>query len=400
MSAPATANPRALDGVRVVDFSSIVAGPWCTRLLADCGADVIKIEPVGDGDLMRFVPPLVDGVSAVFAQFNCGKRSVTLDLKTTDGLALARRLAASADIVVENFRPGVMARMGLGYADLAAQNPKLIYCSVSGFGQSGPRAGDAAYAPVVHALSGFDIAFQRAQAAPGAEVANDAVPPCSGIMVADVVAAIYAFGAIQTALVQRERHGIGSHVDTTLLDSMISLLGIQYQEAQSDPPLKSAVFRPTPTLDGHVMVPVVSMRNYLSLYPVIGRDDWLKDARFTTMGGAIANKPEIEAALNAWARDLPTDTVIATLGKAGLACAPYRSAGAMLDDAHLRERGSFTTLASGRRVSNPPFRLSASDCTVRPWVAGLGEHTREVLAEALAVPAAELDRLSAGGVFG
>src|SRR5262249_34544174 len=143
---------RPLAGIRVIDFSALVAGPWCGRLLADCGAEVIKVEAAGDGDVLRHSAPIPGGISRTFAHFNCGKKCVALDLKTPAGAGLARRLAERADVLIENFRPGVMVRLGLGAETLRAANPRLVYCSVSGFGQSGgPRSQQAAYAPIVHA---------------------------------------------------------------------------------------------------------------------------------------------------------------------------------------------------------------------------------------------------------
>ena len=281
-------NLRPLDGIRVVDFTSLVAGPWCTRLMADCGAEVIKVEAVGDGDILRHAPPLADGMSRVFAQFNCGKKSISLNLKSPSGLALARRLVEKADVVIENYRPGVMARLGLDYASVVAANTTLIYCSISGFGQSGPRAKQAAYAPVVHALSGFDHVFMQGQGGAGA-------PPVSGIMIADVAAAVYAFGAIQTALVHRERHGIGSYIDATLIESMMSLIGIQFQETQSDEAVASRRFAPVRVRDGHVIIPLVSVPNYLALFELIGRPEW-KD-EFGSLKGVARNRHTIEAEL-------------------------------------------------------------------------------------------------------
>ncbi|HXQ17174.1 MAG TPA: CoA transferase, partial [Caulobacteraceae bacterium] len=215
-----------MSGLTVVDFSTLVAGPWATRLMADCGAEVIKVETVGEGDLLRYAPPIVDGMSRVFAQFNRGKKSIVLDLKSADDVLTARRLIDQADVVMENFRPGVMDRFGLGFAQAAKRNPRLVYCSISGFGQDGPLAGEAAYAPVVHAMTGFDMAVLAGQD-------DGAAPRAASVMIADVVAASYAFGAVQTALLRRERFGVGGFVDVSLIESMLSLVAIQLQEAQA-----------------------------------------------------------------------------------------------------------------------------------------------------------------------
>ena len=386
---------RPLLGIRVIDFSSLVAGPWCGRLLADCGADVIKVESA-EGDVLRSSSPVPGGISRTFAQFNCGKRCVTLDLKSPAGADLARQLVARADAVIENFRPGVMARLGLDAARLRAADPRLVYCSVSGFGQDGPRSQMPAYAPIAHALSGFDRAF----------LANNGgieTPLASGIMIADVVAAVYAFGAIQTALFRREREGVGATIDATLLEAMLSLVAIQIQEAQAPVPVAPKVFRPTRTSDGFVIVPLVSPRNYLALYPAIGRADWCTDPAFASRRGIAANECEIESALAAWAAQRDTKAVVDAITAAGLPCSPYHTPAEVLDDEHLAERRSFAPLRDTHgdfAVLNAPFRFDDLDCSALPRVGGLGEHTREVLAGLLAIDGERFAELASVGAFG
>jgi crotonobetainyl-CoA:carnitine CoA-transferase CaiB-like acyl-CoA transferase len=382
---------RPLDGIRVIDFTSLVAGPWCTRLLADCGAEVIKIESAGEGDVVRHSSPVPGGVSRVFAHFNCGKKCIALDLKTAAGVSLARRLIERADVVVENFRPGVMRRLGLDYERVSASHPRLVYCSVSGFGQSGPMSQQAAYAPLLHALSGFDVAFMRLQENAGA-------PPASGIMIADVVAAAYAFGAIQTALLRREREGVGTHIDATLIESMMSLVAIQIQEAQTPGPVTPKVFRPTATSNGHVIIPLVSVRNYLALYPVIGRPEWCSDPAYASLKGILERTAEIERRIAQWAAPLPCEEVVRRMLAAGIPCSGYRDPATALQDEHLRARGSFAALSDGAGnfvVLNPPFRLAGSVCVANPGVGALGEHTREVLQSVLGLRDEELDALEA-----
>ena len=376
-------SPRPLEGLLVVDFTSMVAGPWATRLLADCGAEVIKIEAVGDGDLMRFSQPVNDGMSRVYAHFNCGKDSITLDLKSAAGLATARELVRRADVVVENFRPGVMTRLGLGYETARQDNPRLVYCSISGFGQSGPKAGLAAYAPVVHAHSGYEHVMALAQGGDGA-------PLNCGVMVADVLAATYAFGAIQTALVHRERHGVGSHVDVTLIESMMSLVAIQCQEAQAPEPPPSRVFKPLKTADGHVMVPLVSPKIYLNVYPVIGRSEWLSDPNFNTLPAILERTDEIDAAVAAWAATRSTAECEAALQAVGVPCSAYYAPADLLADPHMIERGAFTELhdaAGSFTVLNAPFRISGTDCGARPRVSRPGEDTDRITTGLRAPPA-------------
>jgi crotonobetainyl-CoA:carnitine CoA-transferase CaiB-like acyl-CoA transferase len=389
-------DPRPLAGIRVIDLSTLVAGPWCSRLLADCGAEVIKIEAAGEGDVLRHSSPIPGGISRTFAHFNCGKKCIALDLKTAAGVEIARRLIERADVLIENFRPGVMARLGLDPTPLREANPRLVWCSVSGFGQTGPMSQQAAYAPIVHALSGFDRAFMRANG--GSEA-----PPASAIMIADVVAAVYAFGAIQTALLRCAREGLGATIDATLLEAMLSLVAIQIQEEQAPVPIAPKVFRPTRTRDGFVIIPLVSPRNYLALYGAIGRSEWCADPAFASRRGIAANEAEIERALGKWAAGRDTEDVVAAIVAAGLPCSPYRTPAEVLGDAHLRERGSFAALRDTRgdfAVLNPPFRFSEFECAAIPRVGGLGEHTREVLEGVLAIDASGFAALAANGAFG
>ena len=374
------ADPSAkgpMSGLRVVDFSTLVAGPWATRLMADGGAEVIKVETVGEGDLLRYAPPIADGMSRVFAQFNRGKKSVALDLKSVEGVETARRLIDRADVLVENFRPGVMDRLGLGYADQATRDPRLVYCSISGFGQDGPLAGEAAYAPVVHAMTGFDMAVLSGEG-------DGASPRAASVMIADVVAASYAFGAVQSALLRRERFGVGGFVDVTLIESMLSLVAIQLQEAQAPGPLRSAAFRPVCAADGYVIAPLVSARNFQALFSVIGRPDWADAALMASPGAVARRRRDVEDLLADWARERPSAECVRRLNAAGVACGAYATAGEALSHPHLAERGSFAELEDAQgsfKVLNPPFRLDgAPAATGGDFVARLGEHTAEVLA--------------------
>ena len=368
--------PRApMDGLTVIDFSSMVAGPWATRLMADCGAEVIKIEPRGEGDVMRYVPPVVDGMSRVFAQFNRGKKSVALDLKAPADVETARRLIDQADVVVENFRPGVMERLGLGQTEARARNSRLVYCSVSGFGQDGPLAGEAAYAPVVHAMTGFDLAVMAAQG-------NEVEPRASGVMIADVVAASYAFGAVQSALLRRERFGEGAFVDISLIESMMSLVGIQYQEAQSERPLKSTAFRPTKTADGYIIAPLVTVRNYQALFAAIGRPDWADDRTLASQAALTKRRKDVEDLLATWAVGRDSAECTRVLNAAGVPCGAYAAAKDVLNHPHLKARGAFADLedADGAfRVLSPPFRFDGAPSSAGAFVAQLGEHTEAVV---------------------
>src|ERR1700722_12607788 len=246
----------ALEHLRVLDFTTTIAGPHCTRLLADLGAEVIKIE-APEGDMMRSRPPLRNGASTSFGQLNTGKKSVVLDLKRQEAVAAARRIVATADVVVENFRPGVMRRFGLDYPVLKEAKPDLVYCAISGYGQSGPSADLPAYAPVIHAASGYDLAHRRYQG-------DDRRPDYCGIYIADVLTGTYAFGAIMSALYQRQATGEGQLIDVSMLESMLSLTLSEIQLAQFPDAYVPGrpIFGPIATADGYINLSVASERTF------------------------------------------------------------------------------------------------------------------------------------------
>lgn len=227
----------ALAGLRIADFTTMIAGPYGTRLFADMGAEVIKIETPSGGDGMRSRRPIRDGRSSYFGTLNVGKKSVALDLRTPTGHEAASALAQQADVVVENFRPGIMKRLGLDYETLAAGRADLVYCSVSGYGQTGPMASLPAYAPIMHAVSGYDVANLEYQL-------DSTAPASTGVFVADVVAGIIAYGAILTGLQARSRTGRGGYFDVSLLETMLSLMPFEAQNAQRPNPTKKTVYRP------------------------------------------------------------------------------------------------------------------------------------------------------------
>ncbi|MFC3711223.1 CaiB/BaiF CoA transferase family protein [Sphingoaurantiacus capsulatus] len=361
-----------LSGIRVIDFTTMIAGPLATRYLADYGAEVIKIE-APEGDIMRSQTAADDGWRRIFGQYNAGKKSVVLDLKSPEGRQAAIDLAAGADVVVENFQPGVMARLGLDYATLAGVKPTLVYCSLSGFGQEGPMARRPTYAPVIHAHSGFDMAMARLDR-------SDDAPLTHSVMIADLIAGANAFAAIQTALVHRERNGVGSHVDVSLLESMMQLVGLHYQQArvgtlpaQSNyPPLKSA--------DGHVNIPLISPRTVLSVFKLLGREDWVAEV---VAGGAVqARRDEFMPLLREWVAARSSAECERVMTAAGVPCAIYRAPEDIWSDPQCRDRGAFGEVedaAGSFEVLGAPFRIGDADCQVRRHIPSVGEDTDAVL---------------------
>ena len=368
---------KSFAGLRVLDFSTTIAGPHCARMLADMGAEVIKIETL-EGETMRTRPPLRNGCSTAFGQLNVGKKSLVLDLKSPEGGEVVRRLVAQADILVENFRPGVMRRLGLDWATLSELNPKLIYCSISGYGQTGPSAELPAYAPVIHAASGYDMAHLSYQ--PGRSR-----PDYCGVYHADVVTGTYAFGAIASALYQRQITGRGQHIDVSMLESMLTLTLNEVQWSQfTVAPTSRPMFGPIQTSDGYVMVAIASEKTFQGLMKVIGRPEWVSDPRFAKYADRRNNWAQLMDGVEGWSRTVTTERCLVALNGEGVPSSAYRTVAEALRDPQIAHRGALSEVEDdgGRfRVLNLPFRMSGADVSAGKRIATLGEHTRALLKE-------------------
>ncbi len=373
----------ALSGLRVLDFTTTIAGPHCGRMLADLSAEVIKIE-APEGDMMRTRPPLRDGASTSFGQLNAGKKSVVLDLKSPLGVEAARRLVATAAVVVENFRPGVMRRFGLDYDALKKVKPDLVYCAISGYGQTGPSAALPAYAPVIHAASGYDLA----QIAHQEEARR---PDYCGIFIADVLTGTYAFGAIMTALYRRQLTGEGQMIDVSMLESMLSLTLSEIQAAQfTVVPPGRPIFGPIATKDGYIMPAIASERSFQNLAAASGHPGWIADPRFARYADRRRHWGELVDELELWSKALTTAEVQAIFDRHGVPSSPYRTVKEAMADPQLAHRNAFAEIADAGGsflALNPPFRLSAAPVAAQPFAAALGEHTEPVLAELGYTPA-------------
>jgi crotonobetainyl-CoA:carnitine CoA-transferase CaiB-like acyl-CoA transferase len=367
----------SLAGLRAVDFSTTIAGPHCARMLADMGAEVIKIE-TAEGETMRSRPPTRNGCSTAFGQLNVGKKSLVLDLKSSQGIEAVRRLVPSADILVENFRPGVMRRLRLDYATLHALNPKLIYCSISGYGQTGPSAELPAYAPVIHAASGYDMAHLSYQ--PGRSR-----PDYCGIYHADVLTGVYAFGAISAALYQRAVTGSGQHIDVSMLEAMLSLTlnELQWSQFEVQPPPRP-MYGPIETLGGFVMVAIASEKTFQGLVKVIGHPEWVDDPRFANYSDRRTNWAQLMDGVEAWSRSVTTERCLAELNKEGVPSSAYRTVGQALSDPQITHRRALSEVEDGGgtfKVLNLPFRMSGAKVAAGKRMSTLGEHTRALLEE-------------------
>jgi CoA:oxalate CoA-transferase len=380
---PDTTQTSAFAGLKVLDFTTTIAGPHCGRMLADFGADVIKVESP-EGDMMRTRPPLREGASTSFGQLNVGKRSLVLDLKEPEAKAAALRLIADADILVENYRPGVMKRLGLDYSVVSKLNPHLIYCAISGYGQTGPSADLPAYAPVVHAASGYDLAHLNYQQ-------GRTRPDNCGIYVADVLTGTYAFGAIATALHQRHATGKGQMLDVSMLESMLTLTLTEMQLAQfSLPPPPRPMFTPVAVKDGFVMIAVASERTFQGFAAAAGHKEWITDPRFEKYADRRQNWGILMDEFEAWSTQHPSVDVLKVLDANNVPASPYRHVRDVMQDPQLAHRDAFVPVddAGGTfKALRPPFRMSASPMKARSFSAALGEHTHEIL-EGTATPKA------------
>ena len=333
---------KPLAGIRVLDLSRVLAGPYCTALMADLGAEIIKIESP-QGDDYRHIGPFKDGESALFTLNNRGKQSVVLDLKNPAHLAIAQAIAARVDVVVENFRPGVAERLGLGADALRAANPGLVYCSISGFGQQGPFRDLPAYDLVVQAMSGL-------MAGTGEE---GGAPLKTGESVADLIAGLFASWSIMAALVQRGRTGQGATLDVAMYDALFSMLTTSHalhfyagqapQRVGNRHPL-STPFGCFATRDGQVVIAVLSGRQFAALATLIGTPEAAEDPRFASDEARTAHEPAVKGLIEAWSSDLTTDEAVAALTGAGIPTAPIWDIAKAAGNEHSHARGLVSQL--------------------------------------------------------
>jgi CoA:oxalate CoA-transferase len=350
-----TAGGGPLAGIKVVEFTIMIAGPYGGRLLADAGAEVVKVEPP-EGDPMRYRTPIREGASTYFGALNVGKQSIVFDLKDPADVRRALELVADADVLLENYRPGVMEKLGLGRDACLAVNPQLVYCSVSGYGQTGPKSTYPAYAPILHALSGYDLtnmSYQR-----GADV-----PAATGTFIADIMAGQVAYGAVLTGLMGRSRSGKGDHIDVALMDIMLSTLVYEAQAAQADGPGPGkTVYRPCRAGDEFVIIAAITDRNFRSLVQAMDRSDLLTDPRFATMPAREQNWEEWQDLVADWVEDRDAAELEQYLLGQGVPCSRFRTVAEALEDEQVVARG---TLRTGRdsagtfRYVGAPFQSTS-----------------------------------------
>ena len=400
---PTTATPGALSGIKVLDLSRVLAGPWATQMLADLGADVIKVErPVAGDDTRHWGPPFLKDdagqatrEASYFTACNRNKRSITVDMAHPEGQALLRQMATEADVVVENFKVGGLQQYGLDYDSLKALNPRLIYCSITGFGQDGPYAERAGYDLMVQAMCGLMSITGHADGEPGGG------PLKVGVAVIDVFTGLYASNAILAALNARDnaRHGTGQgqYIDMALLDVGMAVLANQAAGflATGQAPGRAGNIHPSlapyqdfPSRDGNVLLAIGNDGQFARFCEACGHPDWAQDARFATNTARVQHRAELLERLLPVMRTRTTAEWIALLEDKAVPCGPINTVAQAFDDPQVRHRGIARTLprqsgdgiAQVATVANP-MRLSATPVSYRRAPPSLGQHTQEVLHE-------------------
>lgn len=376
----ATTMPRPLSGLRVLELARILAGPWTGQILADLGAEVIKVESSGGDDTRSWGPPFVEetGAAAYFHATNRGKKSVVLDLATQKGQGHARALAARSDVLIENFKLDGLAKYGLGYPALAALDPRLIYCSITGFGQTGPYAPRAGYDFIIQAMSGL----MSITGEPGGE------PQKLGVAVADLVTGLNAVIAIQAALAEREKTGRGRHIDMALMDACVSILSNQALSylASGTSPVSLGNAHPSivpyqvfAVADGHFILAVGNDGQFRRACAILGLPDLPDDPAYATNPARVANRaalvPMIQTVLNRWTRD----AILAAFEKAGVPAGPINTVGDVFSDPQVQARGMQIAHGTIPGVRLPILFDGQPMVAERPCPR-LGEHTDEVLA--------------------
>ncbi len=392
MSIQQHVTPGALEGVRVIDFTGVIAGPYCARLMADLGAEVIKVEPP-IGDLLRMTLPRRKGRSTYFGQLNAGKKSVCLDLKDPRAVELILKLAEKSDVAIQNFRPGVMRGFGLGYEHMKARNPKIIYCNMSGFGQEGPAADWAAFAPIIHASAGLDMAMMTWQ--------EDKNKPINGsVPFADYMTGVHGNAAIMAALFRRERIGKGEEIDIAMTDVIYNALTNELQEANFNTAGARLVYRALKAKDGMFVVNPLSPNNYADLSRSCGHPEWptkypLQVAERVQNWMAMLNEVE------EWAKDRTVDEVENIIREGGCPVGQLRRVQDALNEPQSVFRKSAVEVEDGAgsfKVANTPLRMCDSESRVREHVPFLGENNAEILSGLLGLSQNDLAKLIEEGV--
>jgi crotonobetainyl-CoA:carnitine CoA-transferase CaiB-like acyl-CoA transferase len=414
-SADAATPPGALSHVKVLDLSRVLAGPWASQTLGDLGAEVIKVERPGVGDDTRIWGPpfLMDGEgqptgeSAYYLCANRNKRSIAIDFTQPAGQALVRDLAVRSDVLIENFKTGGLAAYGLDYETLSALNPNLVYCSITGFGQTGPYAHRAGYDFLIQGMGGLMSVTGQPDGAPGAG------PVKVGVALIDILTGLYASTAILAALQAREHTGRGQHIDLALLDvqvaclanqSMNYLYGGQSPRRMGNAHPTTVPYQDFPTADGYMILAIGNDGQFGRFCQAAGCPEWAADARFATSVARLTNRDELIALLREVTRQRRTHEWITLLEQHAVPCGPINTVAEVFADPQVRERGMQIAMTHPRAGAIPlvasPIRLSDTPVQYRIAPPQLGQHTREVLRDQLSLSTEAIDDLARQGVLG
>ncbi|MDL2274459.1 CoA transferase [Oscillospiraceae bacterium OttesenSCG-928-G22] len=393
---------RPLEGIRILDLSRILSGPYCTAIFADMGAEVIKLERPGNGDDTREFYPIKDGESGYYIAANRGKKGITVDLSSEKGKEIVHRLLEEADVLVENFRPGATKKLGLDYESLKDRYPKLVYASISGFGQNTSRSREPAYDIVIQAqcglmeLTGFP----------------DGPPVKVGTSIIDITAGLYACIGILSALRSREFTGKGQHVDVSMLDVGLSILenAVPRCTMMDESPRRNgnasfftAPFNAYQTKDGYIVLAAPNNKLWGQLCDIIGKPERTNIPELTTLADRMANSHLVEAVVSEWAAGLTNDEACRLLAEAKIPASPVRSVKEALADPYVAERGMLASVTHPTlgtvTIPNLPIQFSGTPSNAEVCSPGLGEHNREILSGMLGMSDSEMEQLSIEGVI-
>jgi formyl-CoA transferase len=405
--------PGPLSHLTVLDLSRVLAGPWCTQLLADLGAEVIKIEKPGSGDDTRgWGPPFLKdkegrdtGEAAYYLGCNRGKKSVAVDFTQSEGQAIVRELARGADIVVENFKLGGLAKYGLDYANLGTVNPRLVYCSITGFGQTGPYAERAGYDFIIQGMGGFMSVTGERDDLPGGG------PQKAGIAISDLMTGMYACTAILAAIAQRERYGAGQYIDVSLFDAQVAMMAVMNMNylVSGTPPARAGnahqnivPYQVFACADGHLILAVGNDAQFARFCEIARKPEWARDPRFAANAERVKRRDVLVPLIAAVMRTRTQAEWLQALEAVGVPCGPINRLDQVFADPQVRARGMRFDLPhrlSGTvpQVGNP-LRFSATPVEYTQAPPLLGEHTSAVLSQRLGLSAESLADLAARGI--
>ncbi|MGE5170319.1 MAG: CaiB/BaiF CoA transferase family protein [Rudaea sp.] len=406
--------PGPLSHLTILDLSRVLAGPWCTQLLADLGATVLKIERPGSGDDTRaWGPPFLKdrdgrdtGEAAYYLACNRGKQSIAIDFTRPEGRDLVLALARQADVLVENFKVGGLAKHGLDYRSVAAVNPRLVYASITGFGQDGPYAERAGYDFIIQGMCGFMSVTGERDDAPGGG------PQKAGVAITDLMTGMYAAAAVLAALSERDRSGEGQRIDCCLFDSSVAMMAVMDMNylVGGTPPGRAGnahqnivPYQVFPCADGHLILGVGNDAQFRKFCDIAGKPEWPDDARFATNRARVAHRRTLVPMIDALMRTRTQRAWLAALERAGIPCGPINRLDQVFEDPQIKARKMRIDLphALAGRVPQvrTPLILSRTPLVYDAAPPLLGEHTRSALAERLGLAGATLDDLAARGVI-